>query len=286
MKGLFTSRDGTPLYYEVLGKGRPLLLSYGLLCRREHWRHQVPYFSTKYQVIIVDYRGHQRSGFPKNERNLTLEWCAKDLLDTADFLGLSDFACLGHSVGVPILAHLTALAPERVKANVFICGSVNNPFQQMLFTDKLDALFQWTAKLFELSPLAAEIFWKRFTQRSAFGYFVAAQLGFNPEVAESRDVESYLEGVRATRPEVFYRLMMDYRSVDRRALLAESTAPTLVIAGDEDCITPLPIQEGVTRLLRRGELEVIQGGSHNAHTDFPDLVNSSIDKFLTKVGYV
>ena len=79
--------------------------------------------------------------------------------------------------------------------------------------------------------------------------------------------------------------MRDYRNVDRMPLLKDVQMPTLVIAGDEDCITPIPVQMAITRLLPKGELERIQGGSHNAHMDFPELVNDLIRAFLERVGY-
>ncbi len=285
MKGLFQSRDGTSIYYEVSGTGRPLLFCYGLLCRRDHWRRQLPHFAPNYQTILFDYRGHQRSAMPKNDRNLTLEWCARDIQDLMNFLGVEEVACLGHSVGVPILSHLALMEPERVKANVFVCGSVHNPFQQMLFTDKLDPIFEWAARLNETSPAMGDFFWRRFTGRHLFAEWMASQLGFNPDVARSEDVQSYLQGVRETPANVFFRLMRDYRGVDRRPLLEKSRIPTLVVAGDEDCITPIPVQEAIARLLPCGELERIPGGSHNAHMDFPELVNERIESFLRRAGY-
>ncbi len=285
MNGLFKSQDGTQIYYEVFGKGRPLILCYGLLCRREHWKHQVAYFASRYQVIVPDYRGHQRSSIPSQVENLTLEWCARDILALMDFLGLEQAACMGHSVGVPILAHLASLEPERLKASVYVCGSVNNPFEQMLFTDKLDPLFEASLRVFEKAPAVVDAFWRSLTGKNAFSKFLAAQLGFNPEVAHPDDVESYLQGVHETPPLVFYRLMQDYRRVNRLPLLKKSNVPTLVIAGDEDCITPVPVQEEMVRLLKKGELMKVEGGSHNTHMDFPELVNQRIETFLNRAGY-
>jgi hypothetical protein len=79
--GLFRTRDETPIYYEVHGHGRPLILCYGLLCRREHWRYQIEPLARHYTVILFDYRGHHRSGAPANDQHLTLDWCARDVQD-------------------------------------------------------------------------------------------------------------------------------------------------------------------------------------------------------------
>ncbi|MBY0369126.1 alpha/beta hydrolase [bacterium] len=285
MNGVFQSRDGTSIYYEVRGQGRPLLLCYGLLCRREHWRHQIPALESKYRVVLFDYRGHQKSAVPSNEHHLTLEWCARDIQDLMRLLQLEEVACLGHSVGVPILTHLAEMEPERVKANVFICGAVNNPFEQMLFTDRLDPLFEASAKLNRMVPSASEFIWRKLTAAGTFSHYLASQFGFNPSYASREDIEGYVQGVRETAPRVFYRLMEDYRALDRRELLRKVEAPTLVIAGEDDCITPLEVQKDLARRLPKGELETVAGGSHNAHMEFADWVNARILRFLSDVGY-
>src|SRR5262245_22063647 len=104
-RGLFPARDGTSLYYEVSGEGRPLVFCYGLLCRRDHWRHQLQHFRKRYRIVTFDYRGHNASGTPANDRHMTLEWCARDVEDLMNYLGLEEAVCLGHSLGVPVLTH-------------------------------------------------------------------------------------------------------------------------------------------------------------------------------------
>lgn len=285
MNGVFQSRDGTAIYYEMRGRGRPLLLAYGLLCRRDHWRHQIPHLESRYRVVLFDYRGHQRSALPRNEEHLTLEWCARDLQDLMDFLDLSEVSCLGHSMGVPVLTHLAALEPERVKANVFICGTVNNPFENMLYTHRLDPVFEFSHRLQTAAPLVSRFVWDKLTSSKHVAPFLAAQFGFNPELARDSDVQGYVQGIRETQPQVFYRFMQDYRRVDRQPLISQVRVPTLVVAGEDDCITPLHVQRKLYERLPNGELETIPGGSHNAHMDFPELVNKRIDRFFETVGY-
>ena len=43
--GYFESFDGTKIYYETRGKGKPLVFVYGIGCLFNHWAHQVKYFS-------------------------------------------------------------------------------------------------------------------------------------------------------------------------------------------------------------------------------------------------
>src|ERR1700761_2449896 len=77
--GTFKSYDGTEIYYEIRGKGKPLILNYGIGCLINHWRPQIRYFSESYQVIVYDYRGHHNSEIPKDMSEMSIDALAKDL---------------------------------------------------------------------------------------------------------------------------------------------------------------------------------------------------------------
>jgi len=74
--GTFESFDGTKIYYEVRGQGRPIVLCYGLACLINHWTHQIKAFSMDYQTIVFDYRGHHNSDTPVKRENLTIDACS------------------------------------------------------------------------------------------------------------------------------------------------------------------------------------------------------------------
>ncbi len=284
-KGLFLTRDNTSLYYEVQGEGRPLIFCYGLTCRRDHWRHQIGYLSRRYQIITFDYRGHHASSMPPNDRHLTIEWCARDIEDLMGHLDLSEAVCLGHSMGVPVLTHAAINLKQRMRAMVFVCGSVHNPFQHMFYTNRLDHLYRASAFLFEYFPDVSARLWRQFTGKNPISYFLTSQFGFNPDTSEETDILNYIDGVHQTPLQVFHRLLKDYASFDRRALLPQVQSPTLVIAGEDDCITPMSVQVELAELLPHGEIAVVAQGSHNAHTDFPHEVNRRIEDFLSHLGY-
>ena len=284
-KGFFNSRDGTPIYYEVRGEGRPLILCYGLVCRMDHWRHQVNYFLERYQIITFDYRGHHRSGSPKNDQNITLAWLTSDVEDLVKFLELKEAVVFGHSLGVTVSALYALLDPKVVKGLVLICGAVSNPFEGMFYTDRMNKLYQWAAKIYELAPSLMAQIWKKFTALNRFNFFLTSRLGFNPDLAEEQDVLGYMEGVNQTSTSTFFSLLKDYTSFDGRELIKKLKCPTLVVAGEDDCITPFELQAEVARLIPQGELERVAVGSHNAHADLPEVVNRRIDDFLERIHY-
>lgn len=284
-QGVFSAEDGTSIYYEVSGDGPPLIFCYGLVCRREHWRHQLDYFCKDYQVVVFDYRGHQRSGIPANYHNLTLDWCARDAIGLMKHLGMKDAVVLGHSMGVPVAALIAAKVPELIKGLVLICGTVTNPFDGMFNTNHVMKLYEGMDFLYQLAPDLMGVLWRRLTELNKLNFFLTSRLGFNPYLAEEQDVLRYMEGVNRTPLKVFFTLISDYVNFDGRDRLGDIQCPTLVVAGNDDQITPLPLQEEMVRLLKKGTLEKIPMGSHNAHMDVPEMVNDRIENFLNKIGY-
>jgi pimeloyl-ACP methyl ester carboxylesterase len=278
--GFFPAKDGTRLYWETHGEGPPLVLCYGLSCRKEHWRHQLPYFRKRFRVVFLDYRGHNASEVPSSDRALTLGHCAEDLRSLLDALGIQRAAFAGHSLGVAVLVEAASRFPERFHAMALICGAVHNPFDHMLYTDRLNTLYRLSALFTAHFPGASEAVWRLASPKNPVARYLALQLGFNPERAARQDVESYLEGVRRMPTTVFHALLADYTATDRRTLLTTLAVPTLVVAGENDCVTPLEVQQEMARLIPGGRLLTVPGGSHNAHCDFPETVNQALEAFF------
>ena len=262
-----------------------MLFCYGLVCRREHWRHQLNHFTSGYQHITFDYRAHQRSAIPTNSTHLTLEWCANDAEDLIRYLKLKEVVVMGHSMGVAVASLLGQRAKDVVKGLILVCGSVSNPFERMFNSDRMDGLFKIYATLFENAPNAMSLIMRKLTELNRLSFYLTARLGFNPYLAEEQDVLQYMEGVNSIAPSIFYSLITSYTQFDGRSDLPGIECPTLVISGTSDVLTPLKLQEEMAELIPKGILEKIPMGSHNAHMDLPDMVNHKIEEFLSHINY-
>ncbi len=95
--GHYFEHDGVKLYYEVYGKGQPLLLIHGNGSEIWKMRNQIAYFSEHYKVIAMDSRDHGRSGDAKGP--LTFEAMADDLAALLDHLHATPALVLGVSDG-------------------------------------------------------------------------------------------------------------------------------------------------------------------------------------------
>src|SRR2546430_10313597 len=59
--------NGVSLYYEVAGRGAPLVLVHGFACGIRSWDPQVRALSRYRRVITFDVRGHGLSGAPTQD---------------------------------------------------------------------------------------------------------------------------------------------------------------------------------------------------------------------------
>lgn len=107
------SDDGTPISYEVCGKGEPaLVFVHGWSCDARYWRAQVPYFEKKYKVVTVDLAGHGHSGSGRDR--YTMKAFGEDVAAVVKATDARKVVLIGHSMGGIVIAEAARLMPDRV----------------------------------------------------------------------------------------------------------------------------------------------------------------------------
>jgi pimeloyl-ACP methyl ester carboxylesterase len=107
------SEDGTPISYEVYGEGDPtLIFVHGWSCDCRYWREQVPEFSKKYRVVVLDLAGHGHSGMSRIIYSMSS--FGEDVKAVTEALGGNKVILIGHSMGGPVIAEAARLMPDRV----------------------------------------------------------------------------------------------------------------------------------------------------------------------------
>lgn len=118
------SSDGTPVSYEVYGLGEPtLIFVHGWSCDSRYFREQVPMFSKKNRVVVLDLAGHGHSGLSRKE--YTMKSFGQDVLAVADAVNAKSAILIGHSMGGPVIAEAARLMPGRVVGLVGVDTLVN-----------------------------------------------------------------------------------------------------------------------------------------------------------------
>jgi pimeloyl-ACP methyl ester carboxylesterase len=118
------SKDGTPISYETFGAGEPtLVFVHGWSCDARYWRAQVPVFSTKYRVVVLDLAGHGHSGMSRTR--YTMGAFGEDVRAVTEATGSRSVILIGHSMGGPVIAEAAGLMPGRVIGLIAVDTLVN-----------------------------------------------------------------------------------------------------------------------------------------------------------------
>lgn len=281
--GYYTAFDGTPIYYEVRGKGEPLVFVYGIACVINHWHHQIEFFSRTHKVIAFDIRGHHKSTPIKNTSNLTFEHLAFDLNGLLKHLSIEKAHFVGHSFGVPYLIKTYQQFPEIFKSLTFINGFSRNPLKKVMGLEFVEPFFYFMKEQHSKHPDLWKTLWKNFIDNPLAMQLAALSGGFNLKLTQFKDIEVYSRGVSRLDLPVFFTLFEELLKFDELSNISDISVPTLVIAGDRDFITPVSYQKELSDRIRGSQYELFPYGSHCTQLDFPDLFNYKFESFLKKI---
>src|SRR5215207_6111805 len=125
--------DGTRLFYQDWGAGRPVVLVHGWCINSDSWEYvmnELPHSGLR--CVAYDQRGCGRSGRPWAGYNY--DTLADDLQALLEHLDLREATLVGHSMGCGVVAHhLTRHGASRVAraalvaTTPFIARAADNP---------------------------------------------------------------------------------------------------------------------------------------------------------------
>lgn len=259
--------DGTRIHFEVFGRadGEPLLMIQGLGADSRGWLMQRRAMAARHRCIVVDNRGVGRSDKPHGPYDL--EVMARDALAALDAAGFDDAHVMGASMGGVISQIIGVRHPERVRSLVLACTACRHlPWRRKLLTEWAAMAEQEGMAAFT----AANLRWligSRSLRRFAVPFRLLGPLAMNLPV-------------HAFTAQVDAILAMDD---SLRLALAEITAPTLVIVGSQDVLTPRGDSEEIAELIPGAELAVLWGGAHGFMVEQARQFNRTVLGFLEHV---
>ena len=261
-----SATDGTRIHYEVTGRvGRtPVLMIQGLGASKNAWNLQRIAMATRFRIISFDNRGAGRSDKPIEP--FTLEQMADDAIAVLDAAGVETAHVVGASMGGVISQIVAVKYPHRVRSLTLVCTACrNHPWRQEL-------LQSWakTAEekgMIEVGKEAAQ--WVM-SPRS-FRRLVPAFTWMGP-LAALRPRHSFVSQIHA---------ILDTRE-DLVDQLSTITAPTMVIVGNQDILTPRGDSEEIAERIPNSELVVISGAAHGLMMEHSSTFNKILIEFLQR----
>jgi pimeloyl-ACP methyl ester carboxylesterase len=123
----YVETHGVNYYYEIRGKGEPLLLLHGGLGSIDMFAPVMPMLAATRQVIAVDLQGHGRTAL--GGRSISLIDMGDDMDAVLQKLNYAHVDALGDSLGGGVAFRLAVQHPQRVRKLVL----VSTPFAQSGF---------------------------------------------------------------------------------------------------------------------------------------------------------
>lgn len=137
--GHYVQAGDAKIYYEVYGKGKPVVLLHGGIMGSIDEMHQfIDSFSKNYQVIAVSTRGHGKSEIGQGP--VTYEGKANDVMAVINAVTRDSLIVLGFSDGAYTGYKLASMYPERVKKLIAIGAGEQVPGLRKVVFDATDAM--------------------------------------------------------------------------------------------------------------------------------------------------
>ncbi|RLL46472.1 2-succinyl-6-hydroxy-2,4-cyclohexadiene-1-carboxylate synthase [Oceanobacillus piezotolerans] len=108
----FTINDAN-YWYEIHGKGAPVVLFHGFTGSSGTWSHLIEAGKDQLQFITIDLPGH---GKTKMSNPRTMEACCKDISHLLDTLGYETVHVVGYSMGGRTALSFAMAFPERIRS--------------------------------------------------------------------------------------------------------------------------------------------------------------------------
>ncbi|HEY1237859.1 MAG TPA: 3-oxoadipate enol-lactonase [Solirubrobacterales bacterium] len=223
------------------------------------WDAQAATLSDRFRVLRYDARGHGQTPAPPGP--YSMDDLAGDVLALLDRLGLERVTFCGLSIGGMTAMWLGVHAQERIDRLVICCTGMQLPTAEM-WTDRA-ALVREKGMGEVIDATMERWFTPAFPERS-------------PEVVE-RIREIFL----ATNPEGYAGCCEALADFDMRGQLGPVSAPTLVIAGEDDPVGTPERAAAIADEIQGSRVVVLPNARHLPAVEQADAVTGELEQHLS-----
>lgn len=258
-------KKGKPsIYYEIRGKGYPLLLISGLNSDSASWAGVCGKLAKHFRVITFDNRASGRSYMPK--KRYSIREMADDAIGLLDRLHIKKCHVIGHSMGGYIAQELAIYYPKRIgKLILEATAPASSIRNNMLFNDFLkrfkkdrddEALMRlWSYWLFSPKTFERKHYIEKFIKyASSYPYLQSAE-GFQGQI----------EAIA---------------SFNARARLKNIKSKTLIMIGSDDILIHPAESMNLAKGIKGSVSKEIKDTGHCIHVESPDAFISKVVQFM------
>jgi len=241
-------------FIETKGGEEVLLLLHGLFGALSNFEGIISHFSDKYNVVVP-----MLPIFELPIREVTVSGLVQHVKEFVDYKGYDKVNVLGNSLGGHISLLYALEQPNKINS-ITLTGSSG------LFENSLGSTFPKRGNYEFIKNKTQDIF-------------------FDPEVASKELVDEVFATVNDRNKAI--RIISTAKSAIRHNLsdkLHQIKAPTLLIWGDHDTVTPPFVGEKFNELIQNSELHFVEKCGHAPMMELPEVFNDILLKFLRSIS--
>jgi 3-oxoadipate enol-lactonase len=251
--------NGISINYTLEGEGpETVVLVNGLADDLESWGYQTPAIvEAGFRVLTFDNRGVGQSDKPAGP--YTTAQFAGDTKALVDSLGITDFHMAGISMGGMIAQEYAIAYGDSLRSLTLACTyAAPGPFCSRMFT-----LWEEMIPVMGLKAVMQDVTLWAFTQEF-----------FETREHELREFEEAMATL-AMPLDAYLAQLSSIQTHDATDRIAQITAPTLVLAGEEDILIPVELSRRLQQGIAGSEWTTVPGG-HACCWEHPDPFNDAI----------
>jgi len=265
--------NNTKLYYEISGKGEPLVLIHGSFGDRRFWDPQFMELSKKYKVLRYDIRGYGKSALP-NSNELYRD--VDDLKALMDYLGINKAHICGLSLGSFILIDLALTYPDKCLSLIPIGPRVAGDGTDEYKTPNADSVRAIIATTTEIV--------KSKGAKEATDYLWTGNHAMGKCVVSPKTREALLKmGYEYSWWRYLYPSKREYAFPMAIKQLNEIKIATLVVSAEYDLALCKEIAAILAKGIQGAKMISIKNAGHMMNMDNPKEFNKAISEFIDKV---
>ncbi|MED4227514.1 alpha/beta hydrolase [Neobacillus cucumis] len=243
---------------EIKGVGDAVVFVHGLGGDLNIWHSQVNAASRYFKTVAYDLRGSGRTDVSQPE--YSIELFVEDLKTLLNSESIESAHIVAHSMGTMVAEHFAATYPQAVNSLTLVGGFTEPP------EGARKALADRSTVVREngVESIADALLEGGFSSQSKTNQ---AAMGLVRSLLQNNDSEGYAASCRA---------LAKAKAINHK----EINVPVLLIVGDEDKTTPLPMAKVLYKNFPNAELVVLPNCGHWATLEKPDEVNEAILRFF------
>jgi pimeloyl-ACP methyl ester carboxylesterase len=258
--------DGLRVAYERRGSGSPVVLLHGILDDARMWRPQLESdLVDDFDLVAWEAPGCGHSDDPPD--GFGAADYGRCLVALIEHLGLDRPAVAGLSWGSGLALELWRLRPDIPGALVLASGYAG--WKGSLPQEEVDRRL---AQCLAESEMAPEDFIPGWIP------------GLLTEAAPQHLVDEVIATMSEFHPAGYRAMALAFADLDLRPVLPTVTVPTLLVWGEHDRRSPVPVAEAMHARLPSSELVVLPDVGHLTNAETPDAWNDAVRAFLGRAA--